>query len=69
MARLRSIWDFWYDFVVGDDWQIAVIVIAALAVTALVVHQAGANPWWLVPVCVVAALVWSLRRATTSTRP
>jgi hypothetical protein len=69
MARLRSIWDFWYDFVVGDDWQIAVIVIAALAVTALVVHQAGANAWWLVPVAVFAALIWSLHRATRGSLP
>jgi hypothetical protein len=69
MARLRSIWDFWYDFVVGDDWQIAVIVIAALAVTALVVHQAGANSCWLVPVAVFAALIWSLHRAIRGSLP
>jgi hypothetical protein len=68
MARLKAFGAFWYDFVVGDDWQIAVIVVAALGVTALVVHQAGANTWWLVPVCVVAALVWSLRRATSGGR-
>ncbi|HXL90443.1 MAG TPA: hypothetical protein VN969_15975 [Streptosporangiaceae bacterium] len=65
MARLKSIWEFWYDFVIGDDWHVAAIVIAALAVTALVVHQAGVNAWWLVPACVAAALIWSLRRATS----
>jgi len=69
MARLKSIWDFWYDFVVGDDWQIAVIVVAALAVTALLVHQAGVNAWWLIPAAVFAALVWSLRRATSGGPP
>ena len=36
---------------------------AALAVTALLVHPAGVNAWWLLPVCAFAALAWSLRRA------
>jgi hypothetical protein len=64
MKRLRSIWDFWYDFVVGDDWRGAVVIVAALAVTALLVHLAGVNAWWLLPLSIFAALGWSLRRAT-----
>ena len=66
VRRLRSIGAFWYDFVVGDDWRVAVVVVAALALTALLVHAAGVNAWWLLPVCVFAALGWSLRRATRS---
>ena len=66
MRRLKSIGAFWYDFVVGDDWRVAVVVVAALALTALLVHAAGVNAWWLLPVCVFAALGWSLRRATRS---
>ena len=31
VRRLRSIGAFWYDFVVGDDWRVAVVVVAALA--------------------------------------
>ena len=62
---LRSFGAFWYDFVIGDDWRGAAVVAAALAATALLVHVAGVNAWWLMPVCVVAALGWSLRRATT----
>ena len=65
MKRLRAIWAFWYDFVVGDDWRVAVVVVAALALTALLVRAAGVNAWWLVPVCAFAALGWSLRRATS----
>ena len=61
---LRSVGAFWYDFVIGDDWRGAAVVAVALAATALLVHVAKLNPWWLLPLCVVAALGWSLRRAT-----
>jgi hypothetical protein len=64
VRSLRSFGAFWYDFVIGDDWHVAAIVVAALAVTALLVHQAGVNAWWLVPLAIVAALGWSLHRAT-----
>ena len=66
MNRLRSAWDFAYDFVVGDDWRPAVVIVLALAVTALLVHVAHVNPWWLLPLSVFAALGWSLHRATSS---
>ena len=63
-ARLRSIGAFWYDFVIGDDWRGAAVVAFALALTAVLAHQAGISAWWLMPVCVIAALGWSLRHAT-----
>ena len=64
MSRwLRSFGAFWYDFVVGDDWRGAAVVAVALALTALLVHAAGVNAWWLLPVAVVAALGWTLRHA------
>ena len=65
---LRSFGAFWYDFIIGDDWRGAVVVAVALAATALLVHVAKLNPWWLLPTCLVAALGWSLRRATVSKR-
>ena len=34
MKYLRGFVLFWYDFIVGDDWRVAVGVIAALAATA-----------------------------------
>jgi hypothetical protein len=60
-ALLRFIWEF----VVGDDWRIAVGVIIALAVTALV---AGANvpAWWILPVAVAALLAVSVWRAAAA---
>ncbi|MGQ5654298.1 hypothetical protein ACUJ8H_30450, partial [Streptomyces sp. EKR5.2] len=32
MRFLKSFGQFWYDFVIGDDWKIAVAVVLALAV-------------------------------------
>jgi hypothetical protein len=56
---------FWYDFVVGDDWTVAVGVVIALVVTALLAG-AGIAAWWLLPVAVVLLLGLSLRRASRS---
>jgi hypothetical protein len=64
--RLRSFGAFWYDFVIGDDWRGAAVTALALGVTALLVHVANVNAWWLMPIAVFAALGWSLRRATAA---
>jgi hypothetical protein len=62
MRFLRSFLRFWYDFIVGDDWTVAIGVIVALAATAVLAH-AGVPAWWLLPVAVVALLALSLVRA------
>jgi hypothetical protein len=54
---------FWYDFVVGDDWTVAVGVVIALIVTALLAGG-GIAAWWVLPVAVVLLLGLSLRRAS-----
>jgi hypothetical protein len=64
VKQLKAFGAFWYDFVVGDDWHVAVIVVAGLALTAVLAHVARVNAWWALPVLVLAALVWSLHRAT-----
>jgi len=64
MKLLKSFGAFWYDFIVGDDWQVAALVAAGLGLTAVLVHVAGVNAWWLLPVVAIAALGWSLHRAT-----
>lgn len=61
MKPVLAFLGFWYDFVVGDDWTIAVGVVVALVATALLVG-AGAAGWWLLPAAVVILLGWSLRR-------
>ena len=64
MKQLKSFGAFWYDFIVGDDWRVAALVVIGLAATAILVHAANVNAWWLLPVFVFAALAWSLHRAT-----
>ncbi|HET7556273.1 MAG TPA: hypothetical protein VFJ75_11525 [Gaiellaceae bacterium] len=63
MSKLRAFGCFWWDFVVGDDWQVAAGVLVALAATKLLTSE-GVNAWWLLPVGVVIVLAASLRRAT-----
>jgi hypothetical protein len=53
---------FWWDFVVGDDWRVAVGVAAAIAAVAGL-HRADVAAWWLLPPAVVLVLYASLRRA------
>ncbi|HET9123768.1 MAG TPA: hypothetical protein VFN65_02655 [Solirubrobacteraceae bacterium] len=62
MARLHSAWLAIWDFVVGDDWQLAVGVIVALGVTAIVAGT-GATAWWIIPVVIGLLLFTSVWRA------
>ena len=55
MTYVRTFFRFWYDFIVGDDWRLAVAAVAALGVTALAVE--GSIPaWWVAPVVLTAFL-------------
>ncbi|MGH2916405.1 MAG: hypothetical protein ACRDMX_15605 [Solirubrobacteraceae bacterium] len=51
-----------WDFVVGDDWRVALGVVVTLGVTALVAGSTVAA-WWIVPAATTALLVGSLWRA------
>jgi hypothetical protein len=53
---------FWYGYIFGDDWTIAVAVFIGLAVTA-VLNANHIVAWWLIPVIVFVMLGISLRRA------
>jgi hypothetical protein len=63
MKYVAGFFRFWWDFIVGDDWRVAAIVVAGIALTATIA-DAGMAAWWVMPVTVVTALVASLRRAT-----
>jgi hypothetical protein len=62
MSRLAAFGRFWWDFIVGDDWLVAVEIVAAIAVTAAVARS-PVSAWWVLPVVVALVLYSSLRRA------
>jgi hypothetical protein len=65
MSRVTGFFKFLCDFVVGDDWRIAVAVVIAVVVTAILGHN-GVRAWWLLPIVVAALLslsVWEAARA------
>jgi uncharacterized membrane protein len=62
---LRGFGRFWWNFVVGDDWLVAVLVVIAIVATAALA-AAGVTAWWLLPLTVPVALLLSLRRAIRS---
>lgn len=54
---------FWYEFIVGDDWRLAVGAVALIAVTFATAHR-GVNGWWVLPLAVPGVLAVSVLRAT-----
>lgn len=62
IGRLRAFGAFWYDFVVGDDWRVAIGVVVALGLTYLLSVATSGPVWWVLPVAVVVLLPASLLR-------
>jgi hypothetical protein len=62
MRRLRAVGRFWYDFVVGDDWRLALGVVLALVLT-WIVSAATHHGWWVLPVALLVLLPLSLAHA------
>ena len=65
MKQLAAFGRFWWNFVIGDDWLVAVLVAAAIGATA-VLAAANVAAWWLLPLAVPVVLWLSLRRAIRS---
>jgi hypothetical protein len=65
MRRLRAFGQFWWNFVVGDDWRAAVGIVIAIGATAAIA-AGGVDAWWLMPIAVACILALSLRRETAS---
>jgi hypothetical protein len=57
--RIRAFAAFWYDFVVGDDWLIAVGVVVGLALT-YALSRTAVPAWWPLPLSLVLLLPLSL---------
>ena len=58
---MRRFGQFWWDFVVGDDWRVAVGIAIAFGLTALLATT-SLPAWWLLPLAVAGVLWMSLRR-------
>ena len=56
MRWLAAFGRFWWDFVIGDDWLVAVLVAVGIGATAALAH-AGVTAWWLLPLAVLARAV------------
>jgi hypothetical protein len=63
VRRIVAFGQFWWDFVVGDDWRAAAGVVLAIGLTAALAHD-GIDAWWLMPPAVASVLWLSLRRAS-----
>ena len=65
MKHLAAFGRFWWNFVIGDDWLVAVLVAAAIGATAILA-AAGVAAWWLLPLAVPVVVWLSLHRAIRS---
>jgi hypothetical protein len=65
MTHLRSFGRFWWNFIVGDDWRVAVGLAVAFGLTWLLEHY-DVPAWWLLPVAVALLLVGSVWREARS---
>ncbi len=62
MQTLKRFGLFWVDFIAGDDWTLAVVVIVGLLVT-WGLARTGFPGWVALPVIILTALVASVARA------
>ncbi len=67
MNRVVALARFIWDFVIGDDPQIALCVLVALLVTLALSNQ-GVSAWWLLPLVVAGVLLVSVVRASGDQR-
>ena len=65
MKQLAAFGRFWWEFVIGDDWLVAVLVAIAIGAT-VILAAASVAAWWLLPLAVPVVLWLSLRRAIRS---
>jgi hypothetical protein len=66
MKFLTTFARFWYDFIVGDDWRLAVGTVAAITVVTVAANR-DINVWWALLLLVSALLAISV--STASRKP
>jgi hypothetical protein len=65
MTLARRVAEFWWDFLVGDDWRLTAGVLVATGLTVLL-SQVGLAAWWLLPAAIALLLARSLRGGARS---
>lgn len=65
MQPLKRFGLFWVDFIVGDDWTLALVVVVSLAAT-WALSRAGLPGWVALVVLIMGALIASVGRARRS---
>jgi hypothetical protein len=53
---IKGFGQFWYDFIIGDDWKIAAAVVIVLAAGAIAVLNGAAASPLLIPLLAVGLL-------------
>jgi len=61
MNNVRAFGAFWWNFIVGDDWRVALGLAGGLGLTWLL-ERGGESAWWLLPLVVAGLLVGSVWR-------
>ena len=64
IGTIRAFGAFWYDFIIGDDWVVALSVMLALAITFAVSRSTDTPVWWIIVAAVAILLPLSVFRAT-----
>jgi uncharacterized membrane protein len=65
-AAIISFAEFWVDFIVGDDWRIAMGIVIAFVLTATI--KISVFTWGTVPIFVAIFLAYSLSRVVRSAK-
>jgi hypothetical protein len=67
VTYIRNFARFWYDFIVGDDWRVALGVLIVVPAVYVAAHH-GFDVWWLLPVAVATLLTISVGLAARRAR-
>jgi len=52
----KAVGQFWYDFIIGDDWKIAAVVVTVLVVAAVLVAR-GVGSAAAIPLFAAAVII------------
>ncbi|MGY4646362.1 hypothetical protein ACVWWN_000158 [Mycobacterium sp. URHB0021] len=63
IRRIRAFGAFWYDFVIGDDWRVALGVVVAFVITFALSRTTHLPVWWIIIAAVAILLPVSVRHA------